>query len=227
MGFPSIEADLCMFLCKQDGSLIFTYVDDIIFITRSSASISNVKEQFFGKYKCRNLGPISHYLGIRIWRNHPTCLIELSMKLYIDKLILDFKRVDSFRCLMPFATSTIKLTLSTAEKIDSQLLHDYQTIIGKLLYPATQLCIDIALYAGFLVRALAKPTPQHYNAALKVVDYLKSTEDLVMTYRTPAGPALAFEMFSKASSEASPATLGLYAYSDASFADAEDRKSTS
>jgi hypothetical protein len=227
MGFLPIEADLCMFLCKQDGSLILTYVDDIIFITRSSASISNVKEQFFGKYKCRNLGSISHYLGIRIWRNHPTRLIELSMELYIDKLILDFKHVDSFRCLMPFDTSTIKLTLSTAEKIDSQLLHDYQTIIGKLLYPATQLRIDIAFYAGFLVRALAKPTPQHYNAALKVVDYLKSTEDLVITYKSPAGPALAFEMFSKASSEASPATLGLYAYSDASFADAEDCKSTS
>jgi hypothetical protein len=66
MGFLPIEADLCMFQCKQDGSLILTYVDDIIFITRSSASISNVKEQFFGKYKCRNLGSISHYLGIRI-----------------------------------------------------------------------------------------------------------------------------------------------------------------
>jgi hypothetical protein len=60
-----------------------------------------------------------------------------------------------------------------------------------------------------------------------VVDYLKSTKDLVMTYKAPTGPAFAFEMFSKASFEASPATLGLHAYSDASFADAEDRKSTS
>jgi hypothetical protein len=227
MGFLPIEADPCVFLRKLDGSLILAYVDDVVFITRSSASMRNVKEQFFGKYKCRDIGPISHYLGTRIPRDCPARLIELSMEPYIDKLIQDFKRVDSFRCLTPFDTSTIKLTLSTAEKIDSQLPHDYQTIIGKLLYSATQLRIDIAFHVGFLARALAKPTPQHYNAALNVVDYLKSTKDLVMTYKTPAGPALAFEMFSKAKFEASPATLGLYAYSDASFADAEDRKSTS
>jgi hypothetical protein len=48
-----------------------------------------------------------------------------------------------------------------------------------------------------------------------------------MTFKAPAGPALAFEIFSKASFKASPTTLGLHAYSDASFADAEDRKSTS
>jgi hypothetical protein len=137
MGFLPIEADPCVFLRQQDSSLILAYVDDIMFITRSSTSMSNIKEQFFGKYKCRNLGPISQYLGIRIRRNRSTCLIELSMEPYIHKLIQDFKRVDSFCRLTPFHTSTIKLTLSTSEKIDSQLLHDYQTIIGKLLYLAT------------------------------------------------------------------------------------------
>jgi hypothetical protein len=76
-----------VFLRKQDGSLILAYVDDIIFITRSSASMSNIKEQFFGKYKCRDLGPISQYLGIRVQRDRSTCLIELSMEPYIDKLI--------------------------------------------------------------------------------------------------------------------------------------------
>jgi hypothetical protein len=227
MEFLPIEADPCVFLRKQDGSLILACVDDIIFITRSCASMRNVKEQFFGKYKCRNIGPIFHYLGICVRRDRSACLIELSMEPYNDKLIQDFKRVDSFGRLTPFDTSTIKLTLSTAEKIDSQLLHNYQTIIGKLLYPATQLRIDIAIHVGFLARALAKPTPQHYNAALNVVDYLKSAKDLVMTYKAPTGPALAFEMFSKALFEASPATLGLHAYSDASFADAENRKSTS
>jgi hypothetical protein len=61
MGFLPIEADPCVFLRQQDGSLILAYVDDIMFITRSSASMSNIKEQFFGKYKCRDLGPISQY----------------------------------------------------------------------------------------------------------------------------------------------------------------------
>jgi hypothetical protein len=76
MGFLPIEADPCVFLRQQDGSLILAYVNDIIFIMRT-----------FGKDKCCDLAPISHYLGICIWRARPARLIKLSMKPYINKLI--------------------------------------------------------------------------------------------------------------------------------------------
>jgi hypothetical protein len=53
-----------------------------------------------------------------------------------------------------------------------------------------------------------------------VLDYLYTTEDLVMPFAAPVGE-LAFHIYSKTTN------LGLHTYSDASFADAEDRKSTS
>jgi hypothetical protein len=53
-----------------------------------------------------------------------------------------------------------------------------------------------------------------------VLDYLYTTKDLVMRFAALVS-TLAFDVYSKTTN------LGLYAYSDASFADAEDRKSTS
>jgi hypothetical protein len=89
----------------------------------------------------------------------------------------------------------------------------------KLLYPASQLRTDIAFAVGYLARAMSNPTDLHHQYALQVLDYLYTTKDLVMRFATLVGD-LSFDVYSKTTN------LGLHAYSDASFADAEDRKST-
>jgi hypothetical protein len=71
---------------------------------------------------------------------------------------------------------------------------------------------------------MSNPTEHHYQYALQIIDYLYTYKELVMTFKAP--PALSYlsiNVFSKASSYQD---LRLCAYSDASFADAEDRKST-
>jgi hypothetical protein len=75
---------------------------------------------------------------------------------------------------------------------------------------------------------MANPTNQHYVYALQIVDYLYTYKSLVMRYEAPADAAdLAVDFYSKTSPPPNDNNLGLHAYSDASFADAEDRKSTS
>jgi hypothetical protein len=66
---------------------------------------------------------------------------------------------------------------------------------------------------------MSNPTDLYYDYARQVLDYLYTTKDLVMQFAAPVGE-LAFDVYSKTTN------LGLHAYSDASFADAEDRKST-
>jgi hypothetical protein len=112
------------------------------------------------------------------------------------------------------------------DKAPEQQIKKYQTIIGKLLYPATQLRADIAFHVGFLARSMSNPTLRHYDYALQIIDYLNTHKNLVMMYKAPEGATkLTVDMFAKASSMST--SLGLHAYSDSSFADAEDRKSTS
>jgi hypothetical protein len=220
IGFNPIEADPCVFV-NDTGLIILAYVDDLVMITQTTAKMAKLKAQLFSKFKCHDLGPISHYLGIRICRDRTKRTMELSMESYIDKLGTDFKRANAPRRYHPLAVKALKLQLRAKDDLaPPQLTQRYQSIIGKLLYPASQLRADIAFAVGYLARAMSNPTELHFEYALQVLDYLYTTKDLVMKFA--ADSSLNFDIYSTSSP-----SLGLEAFSDASFADAEDRKSTS
>jgi len=219
IGYHPIEADPCVFI-NSDGLIILAYVDDLIFITRTREEMAALKKQVFSKFKCHDLGPISHYLGIKICRDRRQGTMELSMEAYIDKLGADFKRTNAPRRFHPLDPKALKLPLRAKDDVaPAQLTTRYQSLIGKLLYPASQLRTDIAFAIGWLARAMSNPTELHYQYAIQVLDYLYSTKDLVMSFTAHSSTNV--DVYSKATS------FDLHAYSDASFADAEDRKSTS
>ncbi|KAI1667156.1 Gag-Pol polyprotein [Pyrenophora tritici-repentis] len=208
IGFDPLESDLCVFK-HLDGSLILAYVDNIIFITATKQRIKEIKEAVYKKYKCRDLGPISHYLGLRIRRSRPSRLIEISMESYVDKLVEEYSRQHALPCYTPLDTS----------------------VISKLLYPATQLRADISFHVAYLARAMSNPTQQHYEYAIQIIDYLKTFKSLVMSYRATSPHArLPITMYATSyddnKNNTNP-TLHLHSYSDALFANGEDRKSTS
>jgi hypothetical protein len=220
IGYHPIEADPCVFI-NATGSIILAYVDDLVMITRTKAEMAALKAQLFSKFKCHDLGPIACYLGIRICRDRNKRTIELSMESYINKLSHDFNRNKAPRRHHPLDSKALKLRLRAKDDVaPAQLTQRYQSLIGKLLYPASQLRTDIAFAVGYLARAMSNPTELYYQYALQVLDYLYTTKDLVMRFAAPVSE-LAFDVYSKTTN------LGLHAYSDASFADAEDRKSTS
>jgi hypothetical protein len=96
-----------------------------------------LKALIFNKYKCRDLGAISYYLGIRIRRDRPNYAIELSMELYIDKLTKDYDRGHVTRH-NPMDVKALKLKLRRSDDVcKDQALHCYQSLIGRLLYPAS------------------------------------------------------------------------------------------
>jgi hypothetical protein len=189
-------------------------VDDIIFITQNKADMESLKASFFEKYNCRDLGPINTYLGLRVRRDRSARSIKLSMEPYIDKLTDSYERRDAYPRYTPTDVGILRLQkLPEDQHLDDRALNRYQTIVGKLLYPASQLRVDIAFHVAFLARGMSRPTQRHYEYALQVVDYLTATKAYVMTYKSPdAGRS---------------ANLQLHGYSDASFADCSDRKSTS
>jgi hypothetical protein len=180
IGFNPIEADLCVFI-NNAGLIILAYVDDLVMITQTTAEMAKLKSLLFGKFNCHDLGSISHYLGIRICRDRTEHTMELSMESYIDKLGMDFKRVNAPCCYHPLAAKALKLQLWAKDNVAlPQLTQHYQSIIGKLLYPASQLRADIAFAVGFLAHTMSNPTELHYEYAPQVLDYLYTTKNLVM-----------------------------------------------
>ena len=67
-------------------------------------------------------------------------------------------------------------------------LRSYQSIVGALLYASTHTRPDIALAVSLLSRAMSRPTPQLYAAALRVVCYLHRHRDIGLRYTPTTQP---------------------------------------
>ena len=59
--------------------------------------------------------------------------------------------------------------LSSSSVVDPELLRKYQSIVGALLYASINTRPDIAYATSFLCRAMSRPSPDLYDAALRVL----------------------------------------------------------
>jgi hypothetical protein len=84
-----------------------------VFITCTKDEITALKQLVFDKYKCRDLSPISYYLGICIRRDCRARAIKLSIELYIKKLVKDYDRGYVTR-YNPINVKVLKLKLRRA-----------------------------------------------------------------------------------------------------------------
>ena len=66
--------------------------------------------------------------------------------------------------------------------VPADLLKAYQSLVGALLYCAVNTRPDVAYAVGMLCRAMGKPTPGLYGAALRVLFYLHCHRDIVLRY---------------------------------------------
>ena len=72
--------------------------------------------------------------------------------------------------------------LQDVDSIDAKLLKDYQSLIGSLLYCAVNTRPDVAFSVGLLCRAMGRPTPELYEAALRVLFYLHHHRHVGLRY---------------------------------------------
>ena len=70
---------------------------------------------------------------------------------------------------------------------DPGLLRKYQSICGALLYASGNTRPDIALSTGLLCRAMGRPTPELFDAALRVLGYLYRNRHLGLRYEASKG----------------------------------------
>ena len=78
--------------------------------------------------------------------------------------------------------------LSCTEPPNVDLLRRYQSLVGSLLYAATNTRPDIAYAVGMLCRAMGKPTPDLFEAALRVVAYLHHHRHVGLRYECDQRP---------------------------------------
>jgi len=66
IGFKQFNADTCLYVNTKLGITIAIWVDDIPIAGRRAQNIAKVEKQLAGAFTMKDLGELSHFLGMRV-----------------------------------------------------------------------------------------------------------------------------------------------------------------
>jgi len=209
IGFIRSNPDTCLYVNDQN-IVIAIWVDDILIAGKDARNIAKVKKQLAGEFSMKDLGPISHFLGMRVTRTADGD-VSIDQSTYVKDILARFGMEDSKAVSTPLATGTklIKIDANSA-KPDFDIQPLYQSIVGSLMYAMLCTRPDMAFAVQQLSQFASDPSPRHLQGAKRVLRYLQGSPNLHLTYRRNGG-----------------VTESVQSYSDANFAADEDRKSIS
>ena len=177
---------------RSERLYVGVYVDDLA-IVYSHDDEHSLYRHFItaleSRWNVEDEGELTDLLGIEFSRVPGA--IELRQTTYIEKLATEFfpdgvpptAQANKVPCDRDLP-ALVHLALLDNATPDAQLLRRYQSICGALLYASTNTRPDIAFATGMLCRAMGRPTPELYEAALRVLGYLYRNRHIALRYET-------------------------------------------
>ncbi|KAK3012201.1 hypothetical protein RJ639_010896 [Escallonia herrerae] len=171
VGFIQSQSDHSLFTFARKGSFlaILIYVDDVIVTGTDSAKISWLKHYLYAKFHIKDLGKLKYFLGIEV--THSSDGIVLSQRKYVLDILTECGLTGCKPSSSPMAEQH-QLALNSGELCDDP--GQYRRLIGRLLY-LTITSPDISYVVHILSQFMHKPRRPHYDAAIRVLRYLKNS----------------------------------------------------
>ncbi|KAK2453566.1 putative mitochondrial protein [Trifolium repens] len=168
-GYIQSTADHSLFTITSgsDFTALLVYVDDIILAGTSVTEIDRIKFILDNNFKIKDLGPLKYFLGFEVAQSREG--ITISQRKYCLDLLKDSGLLGSKPASTPLDPA-VKLHNDDSKPYAD--ISQYRRLVGKLLY-LTNTRPDICFATQQLSQFLSKPTINHYNAACRVIRYLK------------------------------------------------------
>ena len=215
LGFERSTADHCIFVMHRKGLtpvILAAYVDDLYLLCDNDALREKIKGILGESYELTDMGWLKWSLGMRVTRDDTSGSISLDQSMYIADLLEEFGMQS---CLPVSTPSLVGQYLSDdmcPQPADQAELGDmpkrYRQLCGGLMFLTTQTRPDIAQAVHRLCRFMSNPGKGHWNAAKRVLRYLKGTQNLGIKF----------------SGRGSGSTPTLVGYSDSDFANDPDTR---
>ena len=206
-GFTPSKHEPCLFFrgCDKDRVYMMVHVDDAL-ITGARHAVDEAKRSLAAMFAVKDMGPARHFLGMHITR-HDDGAYSLTQPKYVDDMLHRFSMTDCKPTATPMPVGQ-KLSRDLGDALPTD--HQYQALVGSLLYLSVNTRPDISHACGILSRFMSCPTQSHWDAAKHVLRYLKGTKHLGLRF-APSNPGV----------------YGCEMYTDADFAaDVDKRRST-
>lgn len=168
-GFVQSKADYSLFIKKQGKSftILLIYVDDILITGNDPVSITNIKKFLHNKFRLKDLGNLKYFLGIDISTSKN--VIFIFQRKYALEIIKDAGLLGAAPIDTPMDRG-LKLSDKGEPLKDPER---YRRLVRRLIYLIVSRP-DIMYSVHILSRFMHQPRKDHWEAALRVVRYLKS-----------------------------------------------------
>jgi hypothetical protein len=206
LGFVASSADSSLFISQHGEEVTFmlVYVDDIIVISSSPQSPTQLIQNLRSEFAVKDLGTLHYFLGIEVLPSSGGLL--LSQRKYASELL---RWSGMLRCKTSHTpmSATEKLSAFDGELLSSDDATLYRSIVGGLQYLIVTRP-DISYVVNRVCQYLHAPRDGHWSAVKRILRYIKLTLSTGLSLR-PASTDL------------------LSAFSDADWAgNVDDRRST-
>jgi Reverse transcriptase (RNA-dependent DNA polymerase) len=161
LGFKCLVSDAGLFVCKDFKEIIIAivYVDNAMFFGKNKAQVDSKKKLFMDKWECHDLGEVKEFLCMYITQKEKD--IHLDQCDYLDKVLEHFSMTNAKSASIPLPSNWVPQL--NKEKASLELLRQYQSIIGLLLYLMIGTCPDIAFAVTKLAQFSANPSQEHFE----------------------------------------------------------------
>lgn len=217
LGFRRAPSDPSVWVWAQNGDRIVipAWVDDLLVATNSIALREKLSKDLSAQFKMRDMGPVSHILGMEVKRDRPNKILYLSQSKYTKEIIERFPTTGSRSVTTP-TDPNIHLHTDQCPEPDTSESREmskipYLAAVGSLIYLAIGTRPDISYAVSSVSRFGKNPGMIHWQAVLRIFKYLQHTSNYALQYGPPPP---------------SDEPL-LRIYSDASYAQEEKSRSTS
>jgi Reverse transcriptase (RNA-dependent DNA polymerase) len=158
LGFKCLVSDAGLFVCKDFKEIIIAivYVDNAMFFGKNKAQVDSKKKLFIDKWECHDLREVKEFLRMQKGKD-----IYLDQRDYLDKVLERFSMTNAKSAPTPLPSNWVPQL--NKGKASPELLRNYQSIIGLLLYLMIGTHPDIAFAVTKLAQFSANPSQEHFE----------------------------------------------------------------
>mmetsp|Transcript_35255 Transcript_35255/g.89043 ORF Transcript_35255/g.89043 Transcript_35255/m.89043 type:complete len:353 (+) Transcript_35255:2642-3700(+) len=187
-GFEQIDEEGTLFKLEQNGEMLIIsmYVDDGLCAMSNDAIYKRFLENFSKAFTISDQGDLHYYLGIKIKRDLEKGITELSQESYIEDMLDRFGMTGCKPNPTPFQPGVYLYKDDCCDPADPQnkkQIHDYQVVVGALLYLSGMTRPDIAFAVNQAARFMSNPGEAHVQHVKRILRYLACTKHLKLQYR--------------------------------------------
>tara|TARA_B100000513_G_scaffold134466_1_gene60444 strand:- start:24 stop:4298 length:4275 start_codon:yes stop_codon:yes gene_type:complete len=211
--FVRSKVDPCLFVKLKNKTrgymAISCYVDDLDILVENQSDYQIFMKALKSKYEISDLGNLDWSLGINVYQTDGH--VKINQEKYINDMLRKYKMEDCKTHLVPAIEKKLTKDDCPPENSEYQVemrKKPYRNLVGSLLYSAIWTRPDISYAVSACSRYLENPGSNHWNAAKRILRYMKGTKSLGIQFNNKEG-------------------LELYGYCDADWAgELDSRRST-